>query len=135
MRVVLDTNVLISGIFFSGQPSKILSAWVEDRFELAVSTEILDEYRRVAGRIGEKFPGVELEPVLDRIALHALLVVPVGLPGDACADPDDVKFLECALGSRADCIVSGDRALLQAHGYAGIEILTPRRFVELHLAR
>jgi putative PIN family toxin of toxin-antitoxin system len=110
MRVVLDTNVLISAVFFSGPPSRILSAWIDDRFDLVVSTEILEEYREVARRIGARFPGVELRPVLDRIALHALLVVPVQLPDDACADRDDVKFLECALGCRADCVVSGDHA-------------------------
>ena len=67
MRVVLDTNVLISAIFFSGPPSRILAAWIDERFELAASTQILDEYRKVADRIGERFPGVEVRPVLDRI--------------------------------------------------------------------
>lgn len=135
MRVVLDTNVIISAIFFSGPPSRILSAWIDEEFELAVSTQILDEYRKVADRIGERFPGVEVRPVLDRIALHALLAVPVRLPNDACADRDDIKFLECAVGCRAGCVVSGDRALLQSSGYDGIEVVTPRRFIERLLCR
>jgi len=135
MRVVLDTNVLISAIFFSGPPSRILSAWIDEEFELAVSTQILDEYRTVADRIGARFPGVEVRPVLDRIALHALLAVPVRLPDDACADRDDIKFLECAVGCRADCVVSGDRALLRSSGYDDIEVLTPRRFIERLLSR
>lgn len=103
MRVVLDTNVVISAIFFSGPPSRILSAWLEDEFDLFVTTEILEEYRRVADLIGEQFPGVELGPVLDRIAMHALLVAPVELSDDACTDRDDIKFLECAAACRADC--------------------------------
>ena len=74
MKVVLDTNVLISAIFFSGPPSTILSAWIDDEFELIVSTEILEEYREVAIRIGEEFPDVELGPVLNRIVSNALLV-------------------------------------------------------------
>lgn len=135
MKVVLDTNVLISAIFFSGPPSRVLSAWIDDRFELVVSPAILAEYREVAGRIGAKFPGVELGAVLDRIALHALLVVPVKLPDDACTDRDDIKFLECALGSRADCVVSGDRALLRSSGYEGVEVVTPRAFVQRNLPR
>lgn len=135
MRVVLDTNVLISAIFFSGPPSRILSAWIDDRFELVVSAEILAEYREVADRMGAKFPGVELDAVLDRIALHTLLVVPVKLPEDACTDRDDIKFLECALGSRADCVVSGDRALLRSSGYEGVEVVTPRVFVQRLLPR
>lgn len=132
MRVVLDTNVLVSAIFFSGPPSRILSAWLEDKFELVVSAEILAEYRGTADRIGEKFREVDLGPVLDRIAVHSLLVVPVTLPDDACADPDDVKFLECAVAARADCIVTGDRALLRASGYQGIDVVTPRRFLDQH---
>lgn len=135
MRVVLDTNVLISAIFFSGPPSRILSAWLEDKFDLVVSTEILEEYRGTVARIGEKFPGVDLDPVLDRIALHALLVVPAKLPDDACSDWDDIKFLACAVACRADCVVSGDRALLRAAGYEGIEVVTPRRFLEQCLTR
>ena len=47
MRVVLDTNVLVSGIFFSGPPAKILAAWADGRFEMVASVEILAEYRRV----------------------------------------------------------------------------------------
>jgi putative PIN family toxin of toxin-antitoxin system len=135
MRVVLDTNVLISAIFFSGPPSQVLTAWVDEKFDLVVSTEILQEYREVAGRLGAKYPGVEIGPILDRIALHALLVVPVKLPDDACTDRDDIKFLECALGSRADCVVSGDRALLRSSGYEGVEVVTPSGFVRHHLRR
>ena len=133
MRVVLDTNVVISGIFFAGTPSRIVDAWIDDAFDLAISMEILEEYRDVATRVGAKFPGVELRPVLDRIASHALLVVPEKLPDDACTDRDDIKFLECALACRADCVVSGDRALLRASGYEGLEILTPRQFVVQYL--
>jgi hypothetical protein len=86
MRVVLDTNVLISGIFFTGPPSTILTAWIDDAFELAVSTAILEEYRAVTDRIGGRFPGVQIGPVLDRISLHALLVIPAKLPAP-CAAP------------------------------------------------
>ena len=135
MRVVLDTNVLVSAIFFTGPPSRILSAWIEDAFDLVVSTDILTEYREVAGRIGHKFAGVDVAPVLDRIAVHALLVIPVTLPDDACTDRDDVKFLECAVACRANCVVSGDRALLRSSGYGGIDVVTPRQFVQQHLSR
>ena len=135
MRVVLDTNVLISAIFFSGPPSRILSAWIDDRFDLVVSTDILTEYREVTGRIGHEFSGVDLAPVLDRIAVHALLVIPVKLPDDACTDRDDIKFLECAVACGANCIVSGDRALLKSSGYGGIDVVTPRQFVQHYVPR
>jgi len=104
------------GIFFGGTPSRIVDACIEDAFDLAISTEILEEYRNGAARIGARFRGVELGPVLDRIASLALLVVPEKLPDNACTDRDDIKFLECALGCRAECVVSGDRALLRSSG-------------------
>jgi len=85
MRVVLDTNVVISGIFFAGTPVRIVDAWIDDEFDLAISMEILEKYRDVAVRVRAKFPGVELCPVLDRIASHALLVVSEKLPDDARA--------------------------------------------------
>lgn len=135
MRVVLDTNVIISGIFFAGTPARIVDAWIDDAFDLAISLEILEEYRNVAARISARFPGVELGPVLDRIASHALLVVPEKLPDNACTDRDDIKFLECALGCRAECVVSGDRALLRASGYEGVAVLAPQQFALRYLRR
>lgn len=135
MRVVLDTNVIISGIFFAGTPARIVDAWIDDAFDLAISLEILEEYRNVAARISARFPGVELGPVLDRIASHALLVVPEKLPDNACTDRDDIKFLECALGCRAECVVSGGRALLRASGYEGVAVLAPQQFALRYLRR
>jgi putative PIN family toxin of toxin-antitoxin system len=135
MRVVLDTNVLISAIFFSGPPATVLEARVDDRFELVVSADILKEYRAVARRIGVKHRGIDIEPVLDRIAMHALLVVPAAIPNDAWSDPDDLKFLGCAIASAATVVISGDRALLRASGFEGVEVLTPRQFLDRRLAR
>ena len=53
MRIILDTNVLVSGIFFSGPPFRILKAWRDHRLQLVVSTDILNEYQRVATILGE----------------------------------------------------------------------------------
>ncbi len=47
LKVVMDTNVFVSGVFFSGPPYRILNAWQSGEFELVISREILDEYRRV----------------------------------------------------------------------------------------
>ena len=55
MRVVLDTNVFISGIFFSGPPSRILKAWANQSFQIVLSQQILDEYQRVAVALSSKF--------------------------------------------------------------------------------
>ena len=69
MRVVLDTNVLMSGLFFSGLPARILAAWTEGRFELVSSVEILAEYRRVGERLNQKFTSIDINPILDLVTL------------------------------------------------------------------
>ena len=61
MKIVLDTNVLVSGIFFTGPPSKILRAWSRGKVQLVVTPEILDEYRRVVIELHDKFHGNLLE--------------------------------------------------------------------------
>ena len=128
MRVVLDTNVLMSGIFFAGPPGRILAAWVEGHLDLLASVDILTEYRRVAKRLAQRYPSIDADPVLDLVTCESRIVNPVPLPADACDDEDDVMFLACAIAGDATCVVSGDRALLRASGYEGVEVMTPRNF-------
>jgi len=135
MRVVLDTNVLISGVFFCGLPVRILAAWADGRFELVVTVEVLAEYRRVAERLHKRFPAIDIKPILDLVTRETRIVGPVSVPASACDDPDDLKFLGCALAGGASCVVTGDRALLRASGFQGIEVVTPREFVRRHLER
>lgn len=127
-RVVLDTNVLISGIFFAGAPAKILNAWRNGRFVLFLSPEILDEYRRVAGELTIRFPAVDIAPVLDLVALHARVVAAPPLKAPLCRDRDDDKFLACAAACGA-VLVSGDKDLLALAGSSDVEIITPRALV------
>jgi len=129
VRIVLDTNVLMSGIFFSGPPASILATWAEGRLELLATVEILAEYRRVGSRLSWQYPSIDVKPVLDLIVRESRIVEPFPVPADACDDVDDVKFLACAISGRAACVVSGDRALLRASGHEGIEVVTPRDFL------
>lgn len=64
MKVVLDTNVLVSGILFTGPPHQILMAWSEGLFELVLSTEIHDEYRRVARELQHQVPLIDIGAAL-----------------------------------------------------------------------
>jgi putative PIN family toxin of toxin-antitoxin system len=135
VRVVLDTNVFISGVFFSGPPCRILEAWRDGEITLVASAEILEEYRRVGRVLATQFGGVDIEPVLALVALGAEIVLAPALPERACKDPDDDKFIACALAGRCKVIVSGDKALQEASGYRAIHIMSPRRFMEGHLQR
>lgn len=125
MRVVLDTNVVISGVFFGGVPGRVLEAWRDGRFQLVVSTAILSEYERVGERLSRAFPGVSLEPFIALIMAHAQVVDAPELPAQVSSDPDDDKFLACALAAGCGAIVSGDRHLLDVGEHAGVEVLTP----------
>jgi len=129
VKVVLDTNVLISGIYFGGILGKILEDWGARRFQLLVSTEILQEYLNVAERLADRYTGVGYESILGLIIQNAELVQPSDLPEPVSTDPDDAKFLACALAGDSTTIVSGDSDLINVSGYCGIEVLTPKAFV------
>ena len=129
MKIVLDTNVLISGIYFSGPPGRILAAWRSRKLQLCVSLEILEEYLNVAERLANRYTGVEYEAILGLIVQNAQLVEAAALPEPVSEDPDDDKFLACALASNTRIIVSGDSDLLKVSGYADIRVLTPKEFV------
>ena len=133
MRIILDTNVLVSGIFFSGPPFRILKAWRDNKLQLVVSTDILDEYQRVAAILGEKYSQVDIRPVLDLLTVNSDIMTAPPLPEPVSVDPDDDKFIACALAADTKLIVSGDRHLLDVDGYQDIRVLKPRRFVNIYL--
>lgn len=134
MKVVLDTNVVVSGVFFGGVPGRILTAWTEGEIVLVLSPSILEEYRRVGRELGLKYPSLDstFEPVLTLIAMHAMIVDAPSLLEAVSEDPDDDMFLAAAQASQTQIIVSGDRHLLQVSGWRGIEVLTPRQFLDRH---
>ena len=135
MKIVLDTNVFISGVFFSGPPYEVLKAWCDGRIQILISEEIIEEYRRVGELLSKQFPGIEFAPALQLLAIHAEFVRPKKLAAQVCEDPDDDKFLECAISGNSNLIVSGDKHLLQISGYKGIVIVSPRNFVENYLRK
>jgi putative PIN family toxin of toxin-antitoxin system len=133
LKIVMDTNVFVSGVFFSGPPYQILKAWQSGEFELVVSTEILDEYQRVGEILAEQYPRIDLNPILSFVIEHAKVYKSTKLKEPICEDPDDDKFIACALSSESRIIISGDKHLLKVSGYQGIEVLKPRDFVDRFL--
>lgn len=125
MRVVLDTNIVVSGIFFGGIPAQLLRAWSDGAVDIVISPEILAEYERVATRLCRRYPGPDPAPLLTAIGQHAQMVEAPDLPQQVCTDANDDKFLACALAGRASVIGSGDRALLKTSGYSGIRVIRP----------
>jgi len=133
VKVILDTNVFISGVFYSGAPNQILNAWRDGKIQLVISHDILREYLRVGEIFADKFPSIDLQPILDLVTIEAELHVVEDLSERVCSDPDDDKFLACAIASGSKIIVSGDKHLVKVSGFHGIEILKPHEFIKRHL--
>jgi uncharacterized protein len=133
LSVVLDTNVFVAGIFWSGPPHTILRAWGEGRIRLAASAEILDEYARVASELSGQYLGVDIAPIVRLVTTQAQVVSAPPFASPVCADPDDDKFLACAFAARVPFVVTGDKHLLAVTAFPSLKILRPRQFVDRHL--
>jgi putative PIN family toxin of toxin-antitoxin system len=134
VKIVLDTNVFVSGVFFGGPPHQILKAWNAGKFELVISDEILAEYKRVATILAEEYPPTNLKPFLSFVEQKATFVKACELAEPVCEDPDDDKFLACAIASGAKIIVSGDKHLLKVSGYCDVQVKKPSAFMSEDLA-
>lgn len=131
MRAVLDTNVVMSAIFFGGTPLKIVRAAFAKKVELVATKAVLSEYREVAERLRSQFPAVNHRRSLAILESRLTIVRPLP-PGDTgCRDPDDDAILACALGGKAKLICSGDGDLLSLNGLRGLEIMRPADFCRL----
>ena len=130
MKVVVDTNVVISGVFFGGMPSRILEAWRDGKIDLVVSPDILEEYRRVGDRLETQFADVSLAPFIALLVMTAEIVEPPGLSKQVSRDRDDDKFIACALAGGCHVIISGDKDLLSISGFRGVKVVAPREFLE-----
>ena len=133
MKIVLDTNVFISGIFFSGPPSQILQAWKNKKLRIILSQDIIDEYHRVVESLSSKYPTIDIFQIIELVTVHGQFVDTAELDITICEDPDDNKFIECAVAGDTKIIVSGDKHLLKITGYQGIAVFRPREFVDRYL--
>ena len=133
MRIILDTNVFVSGVFFSGPPYQILKAWKDQKLQIVISLEILDEYYRIGEELSVQFPETDLNPAIELVATKSELIEAAILDEAVCDDPDDDKFFACAIAGGANIIVSGDKHLLKMSGYQGIKVVKPRQFVDEYL--
>lgn len=129
-RIVLDTNVLVSGLCFGGTPARILSAALAGKVKLFTTADLIDELKRV---LQTKFPHRQ-EAIADTVEELGQIweVLPrADLPRirKISADPSDDRVLECAVAARADCIVSGDNHLLALESFAEVPILNPTGFL------
>ena len=116
MRIVIDTNVLISGVFFGGFPRKVLSSVVAGEMTACATAEIINEYETVVHEMIDRKQGHISKNILAPLITAMEIIEPV-TQVEICRDPDDNKFLGCAKDSRSLYIVSGDKDLLVIEKY------------------
>lgn len=127
-RVVLDSNVIISGILFQGPPRRILEYAIDSKIECYISLPILDEVRDVLQRPKFGFSPEQALTIAEEIHELCYIVAPGEHIDVIEADPDDNKILECALAADAQLIVSGDSHLLDLSQWQNIQIISPATF-------
>ena len=131
MRVVLDTNVLISAIMFGGKSRDILEMGISGKIKITLSQDILKELAEVL--VDKKFraPISFVQQTIHELTEIAELVIVTCKINAIKTDPDDNRILECAVSGKADCIVSGDSDLLNLKHFKKIKILSPNDFYAL----
>lgn len=132
IRVVIDTNIFVSS-FFGGNPKKIIDLWKNEEIALCLSKDILDEYIDVLQRVGLKDEN-EIEELLSFLAKGFNILFTTNAPQIKAVkdDPDNDKFIECAVALKAGIIITGDKALITIGKYMGIKILTPQEFLKTY---
>lgn len=132
-RIIVDTNVIVSGVLFKGQTIRRLLLLALNEYQLIFSQVTWDELASVLQRDGfeRNMPlGARLR-VLAELASRVEVVPTTRIVRD-CRDPKDDKFLSLALDAGVTVIVTGDEDLKVLHPYRGIEILSPAQFMLRH---
>lgn len=132
MRIVIDTNVLVSGVFFGGFPGKILGAVVSREITACATAEIIDEYEEIIQEMIDRKQGHINKNILTPLVKEMEIIEPV-THVEVSRDPDDNKFIGCAKDSSSLYIVSGDKDLLVIEEFENIQIITAKEFCEKYL--
>ena len=129
MRIVIDTNILISAIFFDGLPEKLIDMVLSDTVTVVISEDILREYEATLQDMIRKLNTTKFHFSFVALLEHLIVVAPQSQI-EICRDPDDNKFINCAVDTDCEYIVSGDKDLLVLKNYEKVQILTVRDFFD-----
>jgi len=131
IKVVLDTNMLVSALLFKGDLSKIVDLWKNRIIAPVFSQETFREFKSVLEYPKFSLTGQEIKVIIEEEVLPYFEVV--NIPGKfngVCRDPDDDKFISCALAASSDIIVSGDKDLLDLGNYKSVRIISASEFLK-----
>ena len=139
MKIVLDSNVFISGIFWKGFPNEIIKLAEKGKLEVFTTNKILEELLGVLKREKFKYLFEEGKTNINEVFEKILELVKIceHIKGVRIIreDPSDDKFLACAISCQAFFIISGDKHLLKLKKYQGVLIISPREFLQKHWKR
>ncbi len=130
MKIVIDTNVMISAVFFGGQPRKLIEHLFKDDFSAFVSPEIVQEYIETYNEIHRKYSDKGNPDILRKIVEKSKMIFPE-VKISVCRDSDDDKFISCAIEGKCLYIVSGDNDLLSLKTVENVEIITVSEFLKM----
>lgn len=131
IRAVLDSNVLISSLFWKGLPRRIVDLAIAQHFEAITSLDILSEIESVLYEDFSDIPYSRIEEIIHDILSYSHLVLSEKIVIKGLRDADDAKIITCAIAGKADYIVTGDKDLLVLKEYKGIRIVIPKIFSEI----
>jgi len=130
MRIIIDTNVLVSAIFFNGGlPKDILDLVELGKIKHIASQEIIQEYKDTFARIAIREERYDKAVALNKF-IPKIEIIKTTTNLQICRDPDDDKFINCAIDGKCKYIVSGDKDLLVLENVENVEIITIRDFME-----
>ena len=132
VRVVIDTNVLLSGLLFGGAPERICDLWASGRLVPLLSQETFAEFRRVLAYPKFRLTPAEISMIVEEELLPFAEVVEATVDASGiCRDPHDDKFLSLAASGRADYLITGDQDLLVLRSFEKVRIVTVSEFTGL----
>lgn len=128
LKVVIDTNVFISGIVFGGTPRKIIDAWITKQYIFCLSPELK---AKILIKLEKKFslPQEAMSKIKEALDTYSQKYIPIQKV-TLCKDPQDNFLLELAEEAKADYLVSGDKLVLAMKDYKNTKIISPREFFD-----
>lgn len=130
LRVILDTNVLISAILFGGKPRRILEKAIRGEIRLCLSEPMLEELKGVLQRSKFDYSPEMIQIILTELMSISDFVNPSETINIVAEDPEDNRILECAVAANADYVITGDSHLLKLNKYLNIDVLNVAVFLE-----
>jgi putative PIN family toxin of toxin-antitoxin system len=132
IRIVLDTNILVSALLFKGELAGIVDLWKKGKIVPLLSRETFEEFRAVLEYPKFSLTAHEVKVIIEEEVLPFFEVIEAAdTLNTVCRDPEDDKFIACAMAVSAKLLVSGDKDLLAIGKYKSVKIINPSALLKM----